>query len=46
MEHDRTFTPWFKFELLKDLQSFDTLMWLANGLKFDVIYCIGSEINN
>ena len=21
-------------------------MWLANGLKFDVIYCTGYEINN
>ena len=27
--------PWFKSEVLKDLQSFETLMWLANGLKHD-----------
>jgi len=37
---------WFKFEVLKDSQSSDTLMWLANGLKFDVIYCTSYEINN
>ena len=37
---------WFKSEILKDLQCSETLMWLANGLKFDVIYCIGYEINN
>jgi len=38
--------PWFKSEVLKDSQCFETLMWLANGLKFDVIYCTGYEINN
>ena len=38
--------PWFKYEVLKDSQSSETLMWLANGLKFDVIYCTGYEINN
>jgi len=38
--------PLFKYEFLKDPQCFETLMWLANGLKFDVIYCIDYEINN
>jgi len=46
MEHNRTFMPWFKYEVLKDSQCSETLMWLANGLKFDVICCIGYEINN
>ena len=45
-EHNRTFMPWFKFEVLKDLECSKTLMWLANGVKFDVIYCTGYEINN
>jgi len=38
--------PWFKSEVLKDSQSSETLMWLANVLKFDVIYCTSYEINN
>jgi len=38
--------PWFKSEVLKDLQSFETLMWLANELKHDVICCTGYEIND
>ena len=46
MEHNRTFMPWFKYEVLKDSQCFETLMWLANGLKFDVICCTCYEINN
>ena len=46
MEHNKTFKPWFKFEVLKDSQSSKTLMWLANGLKFDVVTCTGYEINN
>jgi len=37
MEHNRTFMHWFKFEVLKDPQCFETLMWLVNGLKFDVV---------
>jgi len=36
MEHNKTFVPWFKSKVLKDFQSFETLMWLANGLNFDV----------
>jgi len=31
IEHNRTFITWFKSEVLKDLQSFETLMWLTNG---------------
>jgi len=46
MEHNKTFMPWFKSEVLKDSQSFETFLWLANGLKFDVVTCIGYEINN
>ena len=46
MERNKTFMPWFKFEVLKDSQSFKTLMWLANGLKFDVVTCTSYEINN
>jgi len=39
MEHNRTFVPWFKVEVLKDSKSSKTLMWLANGLRFDVLCC-------
>jgi len=46
MKHNKTFMPWFKYEVLKDLQSSETLMWLANGLKHDVICCTCYEINN
>jgi len=46
MEHNKTFMPWSKGEVLKDSQSFETLMWLANGLKFDVVTCTNYEINN
>jgi len=31
MEHNRTFMPWFKSEILKASQCSETLMWLANG---------------
>jgi len=41
-----TFMPWFKVEVLKDSKSSDTLMWLANGLKFDVVCYASYEINN
>ena len=40
------FMHWFKYEVLKDSQSFKALMWLANGLKFDVVSCTSYEINN
>ena len=46
MEHNRTFMPWFKSKVWKDSQCSETLMWLANGLKFDVICCTCYEINN
>ena len=46
MEHNKTFMAWFKSKVLKDSQCSETLMWLVNGLKFDVIYCIDYEINN
>jgi len=36
----------FKYKVLKDSQSSETLMWLMNGLKFDVICCTSYEINN
>jgi len=37
---------WFKFEILKDSKCCETLMWLVNELKFDVICYTGYEINN
>jgi len=46
MEHNKMFMPWFKYEVLRDSQSSKTLMWLANGLKFDVVTCTCYEINN
>jgi len=46
MEHNNTFMPWFKSEVWKDSQYSKILMWLANGLKFDVICCTSYEINN
>jgi len=38
--------PWFKDEVLKDSAASETLIWLENGLKFDVLCCIGYKINN
>jgi len=46
MEHNRTFMPWFKDEVLKDSTTSETLTWLAAGLKFDVISCKAYEVNN
>jgi len=46
MEHNRTFMPWFKDEVLKDSTTSETLTWLAIGLKFDVISCKAYEVNN
>jgi len=37
MEHNRTFMPWLKDEVLKDSTASETLTWLAARLKFDVI---------
>ncbi|KAK7342752.1 hypothetical protein VNO80_25708 [Phaseolus coccineus] len=39
MEHNRTFMPWFKDEVFKDVMESETLTLLAAGLKFDVISC-------
>jgi len=41
-----TFMPWFKDEVLKDSTTSETLIWLANGLKFDVLCCTTYEIKN
>jgi len=46
MEHNRTFTPWFKDEVFKDSTASETLTWLAAGLRFDVISCTVYEVNN
>jgi len=46
MEHNRTFMPWFKDEVVKDSTASETLTWLAAGLKFDVISCTTYEVNN
>jgi len=46
MEHNRTFMPWFKDEVLKDSTASETLTWFAAGLKFDVISCKAYEVNN
>ena len=45
MEHNRTFMPWFKDEVLKYSTTSETLTWLA-GLKLDVISCKAYEGNN
>ena len=46
MEHNKTFMSWFKSEIDKETHSSQTLLWLANGLKFDVMCCQGYEVNN
>ena len=46
MEHNRTFMSLFKDEVLKDSTKSETLKWLANGLKFHVLCCTESDINN
>ena len=46
MEHNKTFMSWFKDEIMKDPTVSETLIWLANGLKFDVICCTGYTVNN
>ena len=45
MEHNGTFMPWFKDEVLNDSTASETLTWLAAGLKFDVISCKAYEMN-
>ena len=46
MEHNRTFMPWFKDEVLKDSKASKALTWLAVGLKFDVVSCTSYEVKN
>jgi len=36
--------PWFKDEVLKDSKSPKTLMWLANGLRFDIVCCTSYKL--
>ena len=38
--------PCFKDEILKDSTILETLTWLAVGLRFDVISCIGYKVSN
>jgi len=45
MEHNKTFMTWFKEQIIKDPSASETLTWLANGLKIDVLCCSGYEIN-
>jgi len=45
MEHNKTFMPWFKDKVLKDSKALETLIWLAVGLKFDVISFTTYEVN-
>jgi len=46
MEHNRTFIPWFKDEVLKDSTTSESLTWLVAELNFDVISCTTYEVNN
>ena len=46
MEHNKTFMPWFKDEVLKYSTPSKTLIWLENGLKFSVVCCTTYEVNN
>ena len=36
---------WLKQEIMNDTSAFETLTWLANDLKFNVLCCSGYEIN-
>jgi len=46
MQHNITFMPSFKDEVLKDSTASETLTRLATRLKFDVNSCTGYEVNN
>ena len=46
IEHNKTFIPWFKQQIMNDPSTSKTLTWLANGLKFDVLCCFACEVNN
>ncbi|XP_068466379.1 uncharacterized protein [Phaseolus vulgaris] len=45
IEHNKTFMSWFKQQIMNDPSASETLTWLANGLKFDVLCCSGYEVN-
>ena len=45
IEHNKTFMSWFKQQIMNDPLTFETLTWLANDLKFDVLCCSGYEVN-
>jgi len=36
---------WFKQQIMNNPSAFETLTWLVNGLKFDVLCCSGYEVN-
>jgi len=36
---------WFKQQIMKDPSVSETLTYLANSLKFDVLCCSGYEVN-
>jgi len=37
---------WFKRQIKNDPSTSETLTWLANGLKFDVLCCSDYEVND
>jgi len=39
MEYNRIFMPWFKVEVFKDVATSKKLIWMKNGLMFDVLCC-------
>jgi len=46
IEHNKTFMPWFKKQIMNDPSISRTLTWLANSLKFDVLCCSSYEVNS
>jgi len=46
MEHNRTLMHWFKAHVLNYSKTFETLMWLTNGLMFDDLRCTCYKIND
>ena len=45
IEHNKTFMSWFKQQIMNDPSASETLIWLENGLKFDVLCCSSYEVN-
>jgi len=45
IEHNKTFMSWFKQQIMNDPSASETLTWIANDLKFDVLCCSGYEVN-